>query len=252
MLSVKAISMIDDVDFSYGNEPFIEGLRLELAVADFIAILGANGSGKSTILKLLGGLIKPKKGNVLLWGKEISKMRASDRAKLISYLPQSLDLSLPFSVKEIASMGSYPYESSPAMDIDEALKTVGLIDKKDTPIRNLSGGEVKRAYIAMTLVQGAGILLLDEPLANLDIRYQIEILGLLKRLNREKDITVVMALHDIAMAMHLRRVILLREGTIIGDGEPEDTLTGENLRAAFDMEVQIKKDKGHFYISYGG
>jgi iron complex transport system ATP-binding protein len=252
MSSVKAISKIDNVDFSYRDKPFIEGLNLELEVAEFIAILGANGSGKSTILKLLGGLLKPKTGKVFLWGKEIYQMRASDRAKLISYLPQNLDLSLPFSIKEIASMGSYPYESLPAMEIDEALKIVGLIDKKDTPIRNLSGGEVKRAYIAMTLVQGAGILLLDEPLANLDIRYQIEILGLLKRLNRQKDITVVMALHDIPMAMHLRRVILLRNGTIIGDGSPEDTLTGENLRAAFDMEVQIKNDRGHFYISYGG
>ncbi|MEJ2314414.1 MAG: ABC transporter ATP-binding protein, partial [Nitrospirota bacterium] len=152
-----------DASFSYERKGrLIEGLALGVGEADFVGLLGANGSGKSTILKLLAGILRPSSGEVNLWGKPIASLRNRDRAKLVSYLPQTLDMRVPFTAGELAAMGLYPYESPPALSVEEALEMVGLADKRDTPVANLSGGERRRAYIAMTLLQGAGILLLDE------------------------------------------------------------------------------------------
>ena len=238
--------------FSYDkNKPFIRDISFSIENGEFIGLLGPNGSGKSTILKLASGLLKASCGDINLWGKPVQSYKNKDRAKLLSYLPQILDISIPFTVRELVGMGLYPYEISPALTIDETIEMVGLDDKADSLIANLSGGERRRAYIAMTLLQGAGLLLLDEPLANLDIKYQIEFLKLLKRLQKERDITVVMALHDINIALQFDRIMLIKEGKILGIGSPDATLTKDLLKQAFDVEVEIKRhDSGGAFIKY--
>src|ERR1700690_3460961 len=123
-------------------------------------------------------------------------------------------------------MGLYPYDIPPAMSVDEALSMAGLREKVQARLTDLSGGERRRTFIAMTLVQGAGLLLLDEPLANLDIKYQIELVKLLKNLRAKRNISVVMALHDINMALQFEKVMLIKEGRIVGFGKPEEILTG--------------------------
>ena len=250
--SKSTILEFKHVDFYYEREKsFISNISFSVNNGEFVGLLGANGSGKSTILKLASGILKASDGSINLWNKSILFYKNKDRAKLLSYLPQILDISIPFTVRELVGMGLYPYEISPALTVDETLEMVGLADKAESLIANLSGGERRRAYIAMTLLQGAGLLLLDEPLANLDIKYQIELLKLLKRLQKERDITVVMALHDINIALQFDRIMLIKEGNILGIGSPDAVLTKDLLKQAFDVEVEIKRqDSGGAFIKY--
>ncbi len=250
--SKDTILEFEHVGFYYEKgDPFINNISFSISNGEFIGLLGANGSGKSTILKLASGILKASDGHISLWNKSILFYKNKDRAKLLSYLPQILDINVPFTVRELVSMGLYPYEILPALTVDETLEMVGLSDKADSLITNLSGGERRRAYIAMTLLQGAGLLLLDEPLANLDIKYQIEFLRLLKGLQKERGITVVMALHDINIALQFDRIMLIKEGKILGIGNPDEVLTKDLVKQAFDVEVEIKRqDSGWTYIKY--
>jgi iron complex transport system ATP-binding protein len=240
-----------DIAFSYTRTNFINGLSLSVGEADFVGLLGANGSGKSTILRLLGGILKPSGGRAALWGKAIASYRNRDRAKLVSYLPQSLDGGVPFRVEELVRMGVYPYDRVTGLDVPDALRTVGLSEKRDVLLSELSGGEKRRAFIAMTLVQGAGILLLDEPLANLDIRYQMEMMRLLRELNEKRNISIVMALHDINLALQFDRLLLIQEGRLLAKGTPQDVLTEARIREAFGIDMRVRGDGKETYIHYG-
>ena len=249
--SNDTILNFNGVSFSYDTDNFIKDLSFSVENGQFIGLLGANGSGKSTILKLACGILKSLNGSVDLWGKSIRSYRNRDRAKLLSYLPQVLDIHIPFTVREVVGMGLYPYDILPALTTNEALEMVGLANKADSVITNLSGGERRRVYIAMTLLQGAGLVLLDEPLANLDIRYQIELLRLLKELRAARGITVIMALHDINIALQFDTLMLIKEGRIIGTGTPDEVLTGDLLKEAFHVEVNIQREaSGGVYIKF--
>jgi ABC-type cobalamin/Fe3+-siderophores transport system ATPase subunit len=252
LASKSRILELDRVCYSYDrNRAFIHDLSFLIGAGDFIGLLGANGSGKSTIMKLASGILKPSSGSIMLWGKTLADTSNRDRAKLISYLPQTLDISVPFAVRELVSMGLYPYDIPPAMSVEEALDMVGLTDKADARLTDLSGGERRRTFIAMTLLQGAGLLLLDEPLANLDIKYQIELVRLLKKLREVKNISVVMALHDINIALQFEKVILVKDGNIIGSGRPDEVLSRGMLKQAFDIDIEVKKTGSDgFYISF--
>jgi iron complex transport system ATP-binding protein len=226
------------VEFGYEKKvPFIRDMSFSIGNGEFIGLLGANGSGKSTMLKLASGILKMSGGVIHLWGKAIGEYTNRDRAKLLSYLPQILDLHIPFNVREVVRMGLYPYDvQPPPLTVEESLAMAGLTDKADSPITHLSGGERRRVYIAMTLLQGAGLVLMDEPLANLDIKYQIELLRLLKELKEHRGMTVVMALHDIHIAMQFDTIMLVKEGS-------------EAIKEAFDADVEIRIDKtGGTYI----
>jgi len=252
--SEPKILELNNLFFSYTKQDtLIKDMSFSVGQGEFIGLLGANGSGKSTILKLGSGILKPSQGDLLLWSKPLQAYHNRDRAKLISYLPQTLDIALPFTVQELVGMGLYPYDIPPAMNVDTALELVGLQDKASAYLSDLSGGEKRRTFIAMTLVQGAGLLMLDEPLANLDIKYQIELVRLLKKLRDTKNISVIMALHDINIALQFSKVILIKNGALLGVGKPEDILTDELLQEAFDVQVSILRHAdGSSFIRYGG
>jgi iron complex transport system ATP-binding protein len=190
-------------------------------------------------MKLSAGIIRQDSGEIRLWGRPIGELKGKDRAKLISYLPQTLDVNVPFRVGELVSMGLYPYDILPDISPEEAMDMVGLRGRGDSAITELSGGERRRVFIAMTLLQGAGILLLDEPLANLDIRYQIELIRLLKNLRDTKDMSIVMALHDINLAFHFDRVYVVKDGALIASGNPHSVITGELLKKAFNIGMKV-------------
>jgi ABC-type cobalamin/Fe3+-siderophores transport system ATPase subunit len=161
-------------------------------------------------------------------------------------------MNVPFRVRELVVMGLYPYNIIPKMTVSEALEMVGLEGKSDLYIKNLSGGERRRAFIAMSLLQGTGLMLLDEPLANLDIKYQIEVIKLLRELMEKKNISIIMALHDINMALQFEKLILIKDGKILGFGSPEEVLSGDSLKDAFDINIKIiSQGSGEAYISYG-
>ncbi len=251
--SEPMILKLDNLTFSYTKQAtLIRDISFAVGQGEFIGLLGANGSGKSTILKLSSGILSPGQGSVMLWSRPLLSYHNRDRAKLISYLPQTLDIAVPFTVRELVGMGLYPYDIPPVMSVESALELVGLLNKASSHLSDLSGGEKRRTFIAMTLVQGAGLLMLDEPLANLDIKYQIELIRLLKRLRDSKNISVIMALHDINMAMQFSKVVLVKDGALLGIGAPEDILTGELLQKAFDVKVNImRQPDGSSFIRYG-
>jgi len=252
-VSDRPILELRNVSFSYlRNKTMIDNISFSIGNGEFIGLLGANGSGKSTMLKLSSGILRPSAGSIRLWEKQLQSYRNKDRAKLLCYLPQLLDINVPFKVKELVGMGLYPYDIPPHITVDEALEAAGLSEKSESYITNLSGGERRRVFIAMTLVQGAGLLLLDEPLANLDIKYQIEFFRLLRELREKKDISIIMALHDINIALQFEKVMLIKEGKILGIGKPDKVLTGDMLKSAFDVGVEIRRqDSGEAYIRYG-
>ncbi len=241
---------LTDVSYSYGNGPVIKDLSLNVESGRFIGLIGANGSGKSTILKLAAGILAPASGSVTLWGKSMHLYRGKDRAKLISYLPQMLDVKVPFKVKELISMGLYPYDVPPRLTLEEAVSMVDLDDKVDALIGELSGGERRRVFIAMTLLQGAGILLLDEPLANLDVRYQIEFVRLLSELRDKKEISIVMAVHDINMVFQFDLLYVLKDGEIRAAGAPADIMTTDLLKDVFEVQVNLYRQEDGT-ISFG-
>ena len=242
---------LKDVSYRYpGHELIVDRLGFSMKNSEFIGLLGANGSGKSTILKLAGGMLRPTEGEISLWDKPLSAYRNKDRAKLLCYFPQQLDVNVPFTVREIVSMGLYPYDIPPQMTVVEALELVGLENKSNVFVTNLSGGERRRVFLAMTLIQGAGILLLDEPLSNLDIKYQIEFLRLLRGLQEKKGISVIMALHDINIALQFEKVMLIKDGAILGMGSPGTVLTPETIKQAFDVSVGIRQSEHGAYITH--
>jgi iron complex transport system ATP-binding protein len=252
LVSESTILEFERVGFEYERgRPLMNDVSFSIKNNDFIGLLGANGSGKSTFLKLASGILKASRGSVTLWRRQVQSYRNRDRAKLLSYLPQILDMNVPFTALELVKMGVYPYDIPPSLTADEALEIVGLYDRAGSLITSLSGGERRRVYIAMTLLQGAGLVLLDEPLANLDIKYQVELLRLLRELRDQRNITVVMALHDINMALQFERLMLIKEGDILGIGSPDKVLTREMLKNAFDVDVEVKKqESGETFISF--
>lgn len=248
----QVILEFERVAFTYQrDQDFIKDLTFSIANGEFIGLLGANGSGKSTILKLASGFLRPSEGSIRLWRKPLQSYKNRDKAKLLCYLPQLLDINMPFKVRELVSMGLYPYDILPEMTVEESLEVVGLTEKSESYIRNLSGGERRRAFISMTLLQGAGLVLLDEPLANLDIKYQIEIMRLLRELQDQKHISVIMALHDINMALQFERVMVIKEGRIVGMGNPEMVLSEDLLKEAFDVSIEMERN-GPEYIMLKG
>ena len=248
----EPILTMKDIGFSYERDkPLIDNLSLSLYNREFVGLLGPNGSGKSTVLKLAGGILKPSRGDIQLWRKPLHSYKNRDRAKLLCYLPQLLDMHIPFKVKELVSMGLYPYDIKPEMSVSEALQRVDLTEKAEQYIGQLSGGERRRAFLAMTLLQGAGILLLDEPFANLDIRYQIDILNLIDDLRAEKNISMLMALHDINTALRFEKIILMKKGHVLASGTPAAVLKKDLLREAFDVDFSLIEDRtGKQYVYY--
>ena len=240
-----------NISFNYpGSGRIVNDLSCAVREREIIGLLGANGSGKSTILKIAAGMLRPSQGEVILWNKPLKSYRNRDRAKLLCYFPQHLDVHVPFTVREIVGMGLYPYEIPPAMTVDDAMHMVGVEDKAESFVTNLSGGERRRVFLAMTLIQGAGILLLDEPLANLDIKYQIEFLKLLRSLKEARGLSVVMALHDINLALQFEKVMLIKSGEVHGIGAPETVLTGATIRDAFDVAIEVRKSEHGAYITH--
>jgi ABC-type cobalamin/Fe3+-siderophores transport system ATPase subunit len=242
----EAITMMtslkfENVSFSYGPDTFVEQMSFSVGEGELVGLMGPNGAGKSTILKLAAGLLAPQKGSVMIGNREIGSYRGNERAKRVAYLPQILELQAPFRVAEVVKMGQYPQDGPLALSVDEALHIVGLREKARTLLAELSSGERRRVYIAMTLVQGAGILLLDEPMASLDIKYQFNLYRLLKEITRENRVSVIMSLHDIGMGAMLNRLFMVKNGQLIAEGVPAAVLTDEIVQDTYELEDSIHK-----------
>ncbi len=246
-----------DLSVEYDSFTALEGLDFSIKEGDFVALIGPNGAGKSSLLRCISRLLKPALGTVYLDNRDLHKIPLQEAAKLMSVVPQDTAVDFDFSVKEIVSMGRYPYlgrfqrESRQDREIVRmAMETTGIANLAGKAVTNLSGGERQRVIIARALAQEPKLLLLDEPTANLDINFQVEFLELARKLNREKGITVIAAIHDLNLALQFfDSFILLAEKKILSVGKPEEVLTPENINRAYRAPVVIQRNPLHGKLS---
>jgi iron complex transport system ATP-binding protein len=245
MLSAK------DISFSYREKPVLDGVSLEVKKGEILGILGPNGCGKTTLLKILNRNLHPQGGKVLMDDVDLEEISKKKIARHIAVVPQSNEIRFAFSVRDIVTMGRMPFldnfkgESSNDLQIvEEAMEKTNISEFADRLINTMSGGERQRVIIARALAQRPDILLLDEPTLHLDINHQFEILDLVKKLSDEQSLTVVIVSHDLPMvAKYCDRMILIHDHRIFAMGTTEEVLTRENMRTVFNIEAVLEYDE---------
>ncbi|HEU4344313.1 MAG TPA: ABC transporter ATP-binding protein [Candidatus Binatia bacterium] len=239
----------DNLTFAYKDNPVLDGVSLSVEKGEMLGILGPNGSGKTTLLKILSAVLKGD-GNVKLNGRNVIDYGKRELSRIFAVVPQESQFNFPFTVAEIVLMGRASHHSPFAFegtrDLEVARESMQLTETASLANRylhELSGGEKQRVMIARALAQEPEILLLDEPSAFLDLKHQIQILELMRRLNRERGVTVVAALHDVNLAaVFFPRLLMLRDGRIYRDGSPQQILTEETIYDVYGIRVRIQTD----------
>ncbi len=244
------ILQLRDVHFAYDGAPVLRGVKLTVARGAFLALVGPNGSGKTTLLRVASGLLRPDRGECLLAGRPTHACRRRELARLVAVVPQESHVSFPFTALQVVLMGRAPYlgplNFESAEDVvlaEQALRMTDAQDFADRLLWELSGGEKQRVIIARALAQKPSLLLLDEPTSFLDLRHQLDILRIVRRLNREQGVTVVIVAHDLNLAAMLaERVVLLDQGQVFADGPPDEVLSEANVEEVFGARVRRERD----------
>lgn len=238
---------LQELAAGYGKKIILDGVSLEAPEGKILTLLGPNGCGKSTLLKTIGRLLRPRGGAVLLDGKSIHQLDTAKLARDLAILPQLHHAPADLSVRQLVSCGRFPHRKGfgpPGKHdtevVDHVLEQTRLTGLAHRPLATLSGGERQRAWIAMTLAQEPNLLLLDEPTTFLDICCQFEIIELVRELNRELGITVVMVLHDLNLAARCSHLLAaIRDGKLRYAGSAEEILRPEILREIFEIEAKV-------------
>ncbi|WP_179037921.1 ABC transporter ATP-binding protein [Paenibacillus sp. URB8-2] len=241
---------VNQLSIGYAESIIVKDLNLSIPTGKITALVGANGSGKSTILKTMARLMKPASGSVLLDGKSIHTQSTKEVARQLAILPQNPTAPDGLTVSELVSYGRYPHQkgfgSLTVEDrkiISSAIEVTGMGDFSDRPIERLSGGQRQRAWIAMALAQQTDILFLDEPTTFLDMAHQLEVLQLLQMLNEREGRTIIMVVHDLNHASRFgQHMVAIKSGTVVSEGAPVDVMTPDVLREVFGIEADIVDD----------
>lgn len=220
----------------YPQKEIFQDLSFTIQKGTFVTLLGPNGSGKSTLLKFLYKELKPREGAIFLQGSDIQTMRQKQLASVISLVPQWGRIEYDFSVREAIEMGEYAGKGTKT--VGEILELCELKEKEECSVLSLSGGEFQRTLIARSLMQGSQVMLLDEPVNNLDISSQISLMRLFRTLSEEGK-TILCVLHDLTLAqVYGDEIILLSEGKIVAQGDPSSVLTKERMEEVYHCAVQ--------------
>jgi len=238
-----------EIKYRYSNNGnwVLDGFSLNIKQGEIVGIVGPNGSGKTTVLKLISKVLKPESGTILLMDRNIVSMKQKEIAKTIAVVPQGTTIAFPFSVREVVLMGRSPHlgflkiERELDMKItDNAMALTDTLEIADRNIDELSGGERQRVIIARALSQEPKIMLLDEPTSYLDINHQVEIFDLIKRLNSEHDLTVLIVSHDLNMtAEYCDRLVFMKNGKVYKDGNPKEVITETNMREVYGVNAVV-------------
>lgn len=236
-----------DVWFSYDSDPVVRNVSLELPPGGMVALAGPNGSGKTSLLKLLSGALHPGQGEVVLDGQRLDSLPPRRIARRISVVPQQVEPRLMFTVQSMVAMGRTPHtgwfggpQQSDRDAIQRAIDAAELAPLADRPFAELSGGEQQRVMLAMALAQETEYVLLDEPTVHLDLHHQYELLELLHRLHRERRVTVLAVMHDLNLAaLYFDRIALMRDGEKIADGPAADVLRSSDNLAVFRAPLSV-------------
>lgn len=247
----------EDVSFSYHQQQeIVHQVSLTIAQGEMVGLLGPNGAGKSTVLKLASGVLSPSAGTVRIASKSIHELTRDEIARRVAVVPQEFSVQFAYTVQQIVDLGRMPHRGAwgiarggdreAVISALQATDTEGLADRI---FNELSGGERQRVLLALALAQQTDIMLLDEPTAHLDIKHQIELLALLQRMNRERGITVVAALHDLNLAArYFGRLVLFRR-EVVADGPPGHVLNGRLLSDVYETPVQVGILRGEEHLS---
>jgi iron complex transport system ATP-binding protein len=255
----------DSVSFAYAQQrvkgdasPVLDEVSATIARGSIVGILGPNGSGKTTLLRLLSGTRRPASGRVLLDDVPLEQMSRRAVAQRIAVVPQETLLAFEYTVMEMVLMGRHPhlrlFQVEGPADVaaaEDALRATGTAHLAERSFSTLSGGEKQRVVIAAALAQASDILLMDEPTASLDLRYQLEVASLAQQLNRERGVTIVISTHDLNLAAGVcRDIVMLREGRVVAAGPTSEVLTSENVQQLYDVEadVHLHAAAGHLVV----
>lgn len=236
---------MENISKKYGTNPILEEIGLNIEKAKFTAFIGPNGAGKSTLLSLISRLLPKEQGLLYIKGQEIESWDSVELAKELSMLKQKVDYQVKLTVEELISFGRYPYSKGrlTAVDyerINQAISYMELDNFRDRPIDQLSGGQLQRVNIAMILAQDTEIILLDEPLNNLDIKQGILMMKTLRRLVDDLHKTVVVVIHDINVASQfVDQMVAFKDGKVYAQGQPHEVMTEPILSSLYDMELTI-------------
>jgi iron complex transport system ATP-binding protein len=244
----------------HGGSPFsLHGVSVDVARGSFTGLLGPNGCGKTTLLKLLAGMLTPHQGAITLNGAPLRSLTRRDIARHVAVVPQETHPAFDYTVKEMVLMGSHPHLGPLQLEgpadlalARDALEATGTAHLAERAYMTLSGGEKQRVVIASALTQAADVLLLDEPTASLDLGYQLEVAALLSRLNRDRGVTMMMATHDLNLAAALcDRLVLMRDGRVLAQGATNEVLTAHTVRQMYDVvaDVRYHERAGHLTVT---
>jgi len=242
---------INKIKFSYDKKTdHLSGITSRIAEGRITTIIGPNGCGKSTLLAVMAKNLRPNEGEVLLNGKKLAQIKPKELGKKLAVVHQQQEAAADLTVEKLVRFGRLPHRGRWGQEselddeaVEWALSCTDLLNKRRQSLGHLSGGERQRAWIAMALAQQTSLLFLDEPTTYLDIYHQIEILELVKTLNRTHGLTIVMVLHDMNQAIRYSdHIIVMKSGSIVAEGSPEKVVTADTIKQTYGVDVVMKHD----------
>jgi len=244
---MKVAISAKNINVYYGKNRIIKDLTFDVSCGEFFIIIGPNGSGKTTLLKTICGSISVKQGKITIFDKSIDQYSRKILARFIAVVPQETQIDSPFKVSEIVLMGRTPHLGILEFEKDrdfqfaaDAMKFTNVYHLRDRKLTELSSGEKQRVMIARALCQEPSIILLDEPTSALDLSHQLNIMDLMERLKKERDMTVVMVSHDLNLAaMYADKLILIKDGQAVSIGKPKDVLTFDKLEKTYNCVLLV-------------
>jgi len=250
---VNALVGVRDVTFGYpgpraGRRFALADLSHTVERGEILGVIGPNSAGKTTLIRLLTKVVTPARGFIDLDGRPLASVSRWELARSVAVVPQDVPALLPFTVEQLVLMGRYPHgprrffeTAADHRAAEAAMRETGVDDLASVPVTTLSGGERQRVIVARALAQEPRLLILDEPTAHLDLRYQAECVGLLRRINRERGTTVLLVSHDLNLAAEVcDRLLLLAEGSAVCVGTPVDVLDADRLSAVYRCDVTVE------------
>ena len=251
LVEFRAVGFAYPTSARHRARPFrLTDLSFAITSGEIVGVIGPNSSGKTTLIRLLTRVLEPVEGEIALEGRRLQNWGRAELARQVAVVPQGVPREFPFTVEELVLMGRYPHAPARYFEDPEdvraaraAMSATGVLDLAPVALASLGGGETQRAVIARALAQEPRLLVLDEPTAHLDLRYQAETAALLRRLNRERGVTILLVSHDLNLAAEVSdRLLLLAEGRPVRLGTPEDVLEETLLAAVYGCDVRVESN----------
>ncbi len=245
---------IKDLSFSYGSRKILDDLSLVVGDSEVLSLVGPNGSGKTTMIKCIDRILKPKGSILLNGGRDLQSLSRQEVARYIGYVPQSTTSVLTTTVFDTILMGRKPHMGWRVAeeDIDKVVDIMKLLHVEEFALKDfseLSGGQKQRVLIARALCQEPEVLLLDEPTSNLDVKHQLEVMDTIRSLVKRTGVSALMAIHDLNLAARYSdTLVMLKDGKVHAKGDPFSLLTKENIRSIFGVEAIVMRDLDRPYV----